>query len=684
MISKIDNGLDIDGKPVSLKKVSEKDINNLNSVSVEDHLNIDKSIQNMHNKWFNNKLSVESVTVFSLMCAAVVFQLLLRDYGFHDDELYYTTIGDGWSFSNLEILPITPLYLRIFTFLFGYSIWVIHLASALCCAFILGIACLITKEFGGKNYAILLTGTFLLFSGLVPAASVFTYDAPGHLIWIVALYGVVRALKGNNPRWAILTGIFIGIGMLNKVTILFLPLALVISLIFVPQRAWFRSRWLWIAGFIAIPFIIPFIVWQFRHDWYFLDFVTKYTGEMSYKATFPAFLWNQIVPNNVLSFPVWLIGLLLLLFSAKWRTYRLLGFTYIILFLTFYLLHSPFYFMMPLYAILLSVGSVRVEQYFIQSDSPKSMVNRMKVALPCLYVLGSLPLLPLALPILPVEKLLIYADKFGVDAGIRTGSSTQSVLPNWFAARFGWDEMVNEISAVYHSANVAENNSVGIIAGNYQEASAVHFYRKKYGLPEPISMQGWFYFETLRLHEFKPSYVSIGVSPDLLKQLFTSVEQKGIFSNPYCQPGENNLPVYFCTGPKCDLKRRWIIDRRMDPQFRKYIDAKGVIKAIDWYRELKGKDNTILLFTAQQINTLGYDYLGKGRYDEAIALFSLNVEEYPESSNVYDSMGEVYFTKGEYEPAGRFYKESLRRDPANNNARQYLKRIDSITGSDNN
>lgn len=637
----------------------------------------------MQKQWFDNKLSVETVIVFSLMCAAVLFQLVLRDYGFHGDELYYMTIGDGWSFSNLDMLPLSPLYLKIFTTLFGYSITTIRLASSLCSAFILGGACMITKELGGKKYAMLLTGTILLFSGLVPIATAFSYDTPGHLIWITALYGVVRALKDNNPRWAILTGIFIGIGMLNKVTILFLPMALVFSLLLVPQRSWFRGKWLWIAGSIAIPFIIPFIVWQSQQNWYFLDFVAKYTGEMSYKATFPAFLWNQIVPNNVLSFPVWLIGLLLLLFSSKWRTYRLLGFSYIILFLSFYLLHSPFYFMMPLYAILLSVGSIRIEEYLSSIPLENHMVKIVRATIPLVYFIGSLPLLPLAVPILPVEQLASYTEKLGIDMGIKTNSTSQGLLPTWFADRFGWNEMVKEVSTVYHSRPLAENNSTGILTGNYSQASAVHVFGSKYGLPEPISTHGWFYFQTLRNHEFKHAYVSIGVSPDMLRELFTSVEQNGLFTNPYCQPYNNNQPIYYCTGPKCDLRKYWLIDRHMDTQFVKYINTEGVIKAIDYFKALKKKDNTILLFTEQQINVLGYEYLGKGQLDEAISLFTLNVEEHPESSNVYDSMGEGYFLKGDYELAIRFYKESLKRNPANKNAQEYLEKLNNLTSSDN-
>ena len=620
----------------------------------------------------------ETLIVFSLMSAAVLFQLMLRDYGFHGDELYYIAIGDGWSFSNLDTLPLTPLYLKLFTFLFGYSIATVHLASSVCCAGILGISCLITKELGGKAYAILLTGMFLLFAGLVPAASVFSYDAPGHFIWIAALYGVVRALKENNTRWAIFTGTFIGIGMLNKQTILFLPLALVVSLLFVRQRSWFKSKWLWIAGGIIIIFSVPFIVWQFRQDWYFLDFVTKYTGEMSYKATLPAFLWNQIMPNNILSFPVWLTGLLLLLFSPKWRTYRLIGICYLFLFLMFYLLHMPFYFLTPLYTVLIAVGSIRIEAYLNSLNREKLMVKIGRVAIPVIYFIGSLPLLPIAVPVLPVEKLVNYTAKLNVDMGIKTSSGTQGLLPHWFADRFGWDQMVKEIAAVYHSVPEAEECRTGIITGNYAQASAVHFYRLKYHLPEPISTHGWFYFKTLRNPEFRRAYISIGVSPDMLRELFFKVEKKGMFSNPYCKPDQNHLPVYLCFGLKCDLKRRWLVDRHMDPQFMRYIDAAGVTNAIAWFHALKKHDPATLLFTEQQINTLGYAYLNKGRMKEAIALFKLNVEEHPESSNVYDSLGEAYFVQGNFDQATKCYKESLNRNPSNNNARRYLSKLEKL------
>jgi len=61
MQSVIDNGLDIYGKPINLKILLEKDINKLNAVSREDHLNIDKSIHTI-------RKSLKSISAILLLC----------------------------------------------------------------------------------------------------------------------------------------------------------------------------------------------------------------------------------------------------------------------------------------------------------------------------------------------------------------------------------------------------------------------------------------------------------------------------------------------------------------------------------------------------------------------------------------------------------------------------------------
>ena len=60
------------------------------------------------------------------------------------------------------------------------------------------------------------------------------------------------------------------------------------------------------------------------------------------------------------------------------------------------------------------------------------------------------------------------------------------------------------------------------------------------------------------------------------------------------------------------------------------------------------------------INALGYRYLQAGDSEKAISAFKTNVERYPGSANVYDSLGEAYETKGEPELAAKNYEKAIK------------------------
>ncbi|HEX5733652.1 MAG TPA: serine hydrolase [Blastocatellia bacterium] len=79
-----------------------------------------------------------------------------------------------------------------------------------------------------------------------------------------------------------------------------------------------------------------------------------------------------------------------------------------------------------------------------------------------------------------------------------------------------------------------------------------------------------------------------------------------------------------------------------------------------------------------QVNRLGYWLLGRKRIDEAIEVLKINVEDYPDSSNAYDSLGEAYEMKGDKEQAIKNYKKSVELDPNNTNGIQKLKRLQEL------
>lgn len=107
----------------------------------------------------------------------------------------------------------------------------------------------------------------------------------------------------------------------------------------------------------------------------------------------------------------------------------------------------------------------------------------------------------------------------------------------------------------------------------------------------------------------------------------------------------------------------------------KSILARGAGEALREYREWrKGRANSEVVNEAQ-MNRLGYNLLGMKRVGDAIEVFKLNVEDYPQSSNVYDSLGEAYMINGDKEPAVKNYQRSVELNPGNANGIEMLKKL---------
>jgi len=59
------------------------------------------------------------------------------------------------------------------------------------------------------------------------------------------------------------------------------------------------------------------------------------------------------------------------------------------------------------------------------------------------------------------------------------------------------------------------------------------------------------------------------------------------------------------------------------------------------------------------VNEMGYYYMQQGMKDKALSMFSLNIHNYPESANAYDSMGDYYSAQKDKDKAIASYKRSL-------------------------
>jgi predicted Zn-dependent protease len=75
-------------------------------------------------------------------------------------------------------------------------------------------------------------------------------------------------------------------------------------------------------------------------------------------------------------------------------------------------------------------------------------------------------------------------------------------------------------------------------------------------------------------------------------------------------------------------------------------DARSTQAALQKYSDIKQSGSFEYDVDEGTLNQLGYHLLQSGRKEDAIQIFKRNVEEYPKSSNVYDSMGEAYALRG--------------------------------------
>lgn len=105
------------------------------------------------------------------------------------------------------------------------------------------------------------------------------------------------------------------------------------------------------------------------------------------------------------------------------------------------------------------------------------------------------------------------------------------------------------------------------------------------------------------------------------------------------------------------------------------VSAGNIEKGLEGYRQIKKEKPDNASVTEGRLNDVGYGFLREKKLPEAIAYFKLNVEFYPKSSNVYDSLGEAYMAQGEKELAIANYKKSLELNPRNKNAVEMLKKL---------
>ena len=121
-----------------------------------------------------------------------------------------------------------------------------------------------------------------------------------------------------------------------------------------------------------------------------------------------------------------------------------------------------------------------------------------------------------------------------------------------------------------------------------------------------------------------------------------------------------------------------VCPREIGPVIVSTLIREGVDAAIARYRTLRAEKSDAYNFSESQLNRAGYALLQAERTTDAIALFALNVEMFPDALNAHDSLGEAYMTAGDIGNAIASYRRSIELNPGNTNAEKMLLQLETM------
>ncbi|GFD76136.1 hypothetical protein KUL113_55560 [Tenacibaculum sp. KUL113] len=97
--------------------------------------------------------------------------------------------------------------------------------------------------------------------------------------------------------------------------------------------------------------------------------------------------------------------------------------------------------------------------------------------------------------------------------------------------------------------------------------------------------------------------------------------------------------------------------------------------ALKGYKAIKEKDSLNPVIRERNINRLGYQYLRKDEFENALNVFKINIELYPNSSNTYDSTADAYTRMKDTANAIEYYKKALTINPENRSSKRALEKL---------
>lgn len=482
---------------------------------------------------------------FALLKLFVHLPVLTR-YGFHHDELYFIACGNHPAFGYVDHAPLVPWIARLATTLADDSLFVLRAFALLAGAAALFLTGLLTRRLGGGRLAqVLACAAMFIAPVYLRTGNMLAIPSFEPLFWALGYYLVVRIVQDERPRLWYWLGLVIGVGMMNKHSMLFFAVGLAGALLLTPLRRWLRLAQPYAAAGIALLIFLPNLVWQVTNGWPTLGFLIDLNAGIMSRISIGQFLAGQVLYLHPAGTVVWVWGLVWL-FSAAGKRYRALGWIWVIVFFLLAFGKSKIYYLAPAYPALLAAGGLAIEGRI--SRSAKRWLAPAAVG--AIAATGVL-LVPISLPMMSIERTerWVTAITFGKMENVYE-------LTGDLRGMFAWRERVEITARVWNGLPESERERAVILGPGYGTPGAIDLWGDEYGLPRAYSIFNnyWMWGPP---EDPVDLVVGAGIGPDDLGELCGELKVVEEVELDNVNPWHTPFVVTLCRRPTATFEELW-------------------------------------------------------------------------------------------------------------------------------
>ena len=494
-----------------------------------------------------------TILLMAVLALAVhIVANVLGGYGYFRDELYYIACTKHLAAGYVDQPPLSIIVLAGTERVVGDSVFAIRFVPALLSGVSAALVGLLARRMGGGRTAVVLASlAFISAPQILGFHTYYSMNSLDIMFWLLTVHALLGAVERGVLRSWLLLGLVLGLGLLNKTSVLWLGAGVgAATLLSEHLRRRLATPGPYVAAVLALALFSPFVIWNALHGWPHMEFMRNATAGKYSSLTRTRFLADQFLAMNPLTYLISLPGLVWCLAHREGRRWRPIG----IIFLTVFAVlvinpHTKSEYMAAAYPMLFAAGGVALE-----------LTRRpwRAVAVPVLsglLVASGAILAPLAMPVLPVDTYVRYARALGM-APSTPENLEVSDLPQFFADMHGWEELARDVSKAYLTVPEAERGTTVALVSNYGEAGALELFARRYALPRVVCTHNSYWFWGVGPTPVT-TFIRLGGDRKDYLETYGNVSLAGVHTCAHCMPYENNLNIFIARDRREPIESAW-------------------------------------------------------------------------------------------------------------------------------